>query len=89
MEVASEMTAYKHESSMEITDNTRANVGVAVAFCYEAMYDEKRRNSVFDKIETFVNEQLLNPSLESKVRVTAAITALLQHAPDVGQALVN
>jgi hypothetical protein len=28
MEVASEMTQFKHESSMEITDNTRNVVGV-------------------------------------------------------------
>ncbi len=30
MEVASEMNEYKHESSMEITDNTRTVVGVCL-----------------------------------------------------------
>lgn len=31
MEVASEMTEYKHESSMEITHNTRTVVGVCIS----------------------------------------------------------
>merc|ERR1719328_398141 len=53
MEVASEMTQYKHESSMEITDRTRTVVGVCMAFCYEAMYDDKRRNAICDHVDKF------------------------------------
>ena len=30
MEAASELTQYKHESSMEITDDTRTTVGVCL-----------------------------------------------------------
>ncbi len=50
MEVASEMREYKYESSMEITDNTRAVAGVAISFCYAAMYDDKRRNALLEKV---------------------------------------
>ena len=54
MEVASEMTEYKHESSMEITDNTRSVVGCCMGMLYEAMYDEHRRNAMLEEIDKFV-----------------------------------
>ncbi len=88
MEVASEMMEYKHESSMEITANTRAIAGVCISFCYAAMYDDRRRNALLDKVDAFVQDQLLNPSLETKVRCMAAITTLLKHAVEVGQAQI-
>merc|ERR1712038_1196369 len=83
-EVASEMTEYKHESSMEITDDTRTVVGVCMAFCYEAMYDDKRRNAICDHVDQFIQAKLLDPSLESKVRCTVAITTLLKNAVELG-----
>ena len=54
MEVASEMTQFKHESSMEITDNTRTVVGVCMNVMYEQMYDDKRRNDMCEEIERFI-----------------------------------
>jgi protein unc-45 len=54
MEVASEMTEYKHESSMEITDNTRSVVGCCMGMLYESMYDEQRRNAMLEEIDKFV-----------------------------------
>ncbi len=53
MEVASEMTEYKHESSMEITDNTRSVVGCCLGMIYESMYDEPRRNQMLEEIDKF------------------------------------
>ena len=54
MEVASEMTQYKHESSMEITDRTRTVVGVCLNVMYEQMYDDPRRNSFVEWIDSFI-----------------------------------
>ena len=54
MEVASEMTQYKHESSMEITDRTRTVVGVCLNVMYEQMYDDPRRNSFIEQIDSFI-----------------------------------
>ena len=54
MEVASEMTQYKHESSMEITDRTRTVVGVCLNVMYEQMYDDPRRNSFIEWIDSFI-----------------------------------
>lgn len=54
MEVASEMTEYKHESSMEVTENTRSVVGCCMGMIYESMYDEQRRNAMLEEIDKFV-----------------------------------
>jgi len=89
MEVASEMTEYKHESSMEITDNTRTVVGVCMAFCYEAMYDDNRRNAICDHVDKFIQDKLLDPSMESKVRCTVAITTLLKNAVELGMGQIS
>jgi len=89
MEVASEMTEYKHESSMEITDDTRTVVGVCMAFCYEAMYDDKRRNAICDHVDKFIQDKLLDPSMESKVRCTVAITTLLKNAVELGMGQIS
>ena len=48
------MTQYKHESSMEITDSTRTIVGVCLSFCYEAMYDDARRNALLEKVDDYL-----------------------------------
>lgn len=85
MEIASEMTEYRHESSMEITDNSRAKVGVCLAFCYEAMYDDKRRNTCLDMVGNFVSEKLRDMKSESRIRCVTAITTLLQYAVELGQ----
>merc|ERR1711915_1014183 len=84
MEVASELTHYKHESAMEITDSTNTVVGICFGFLYEQMWDDERRNLIIEKIDEFSKEKLIDPGLESKVRITVAITTLLKHAPELG-----
>ena len=84
MEVASELTHYKHESAMEITDSTNTIVGVCFGFLYEQMWDDQRRNDCIEQIEKFTMSKLMDQDLESKVRITAAIATLLKHAPDLG-----
>ena len=88
MEVASELTEYKHESSMDITANTRTIVGVTISYCYDAMWDDKRRNAILDKVDSYIQDKLLDPSMEAKVRAVVAITTLLQNATEVGQAQI-
>jgi len=84
MEVASELTHYKHESAMEITDSTNTVVGICFGYLYEQMWDDERRNLIIEKIDEFTKEKLMDQGLESKVRITVAITTLLKHAPDLG-----
>merc|ERR1711963_102609 len=84
MEVASELTYYKHESAMEITDSTNTIVGVTCGVCYEQMWDDDRRNQIIEKIEEFTMGMLRDEGLESKVRITVGITTLLKHAPELG-----
>merc|ERR1719158_1316375 len=84
MEVASELTHYKHESAMEITDSSNTVVGICFGYLYEQMWDDERRNMIIEKIDEFTKEKLMDAGLESKVRITVAITTLLKHAPDLG-----
>merc|ERR1719167_1724369 len=84
MEVASELSHYKHESAMEITDSTNTIAGICFGHLYDQMWDDSRRNDLIAKIDEFTKEKLMDPSLESKVRITTAITTLLKHAPDLG-----
>ena len=84
MEVASEVTHYKHESSMEITNSTSTVVGVCMGHLYEQMWDDNMRSLICEKIDEFSKEKLMDQGLESKVRITCAITTLLNHAPELG-----
>lgn len=84
MEVASELTHYKHESAMEITDSSNTIVGICFGHLYDQMWDDERRNLLIEKIDQFSQEKLADPGLESKVRITVAITTLLKHAPELG-----
>ena len=86
MEVASELDEYKHESAMEITQSTNTIVGICFGHLYDQMWDDSRRNELIEKVEEFSKGKLLDPGLESKVRITTAITTLLKHAPDLGNA---
>lgn len=52
------------------------------------MYDDKRRNLLLEKVDNFIQEKLMDPSMESKVRCIVAITTLLQNASEVGQAQI-
>merc|ERR1719445_1102018 len=84
MEVASELTHYKHESSMEITNSTSTVVGVCMGHLYDQMWSDEMRTSICEKIDEFSKEKLIDQGLESKVRISAAITTLLKHAPELG-----
>ena len=84
MEVASELSHYKHESAMEITDSTNTIAGICFGHLYDQMWDDEMRNKLIEKIDEFTKEALMDPSLESKVRITVAVTTLLKHAPDLG-----
>merc|ERR1719273_2110769 len=48
------------------------------------MWDDERRKMIIEKIDEFSKEKLMDQGLESKVRITAAITTLLKHAPELG-----
>jgi len=85
MEVASEHTEYKHESSMDISDNTKPTVGACMGILYEQMYDDAMRNAICDVTDKWVTEKLSQPSTESCVRAVIGITTLLNGCPELGQ----
>lgn len=89
MEVASELKEYKYESAMDITDSTRTIAAVCLAKIYESMYYDAAKERFIKNIEEFIKEKLLTPDIESKVRVTVAITALLQGPLDVGNQIIG
>uniref|UniRef100_A0A023GNV4 Putative heat shock protein n=1 Tax=Amblyomma triste TaxID=251400 RepID=A0A023GNV4_AMBTT len=84
LEVASELEDIKYESSMDITPNTRPNCSVAFERIYYCMDYDKAKEKYREKVLEYVNEKLGDPEIESKVRITAAITALLLGPLDVG-----
>merc|ERR550519_2881162 len=86
MEVASELNTpeFKYESAMDITDSTKTIVGVTFGFLYEQMYDDKRREALIAEVSKFTQEKLMDPGIESKVRIVVAITTLLNNAPELG-----
>lgn len=88
MEVASELEEYKYESAMNITASTRTVVSVCLAKIYENMYYDAAKEKFCAAIDEFIKEKLLDPEVESKVRVTVAITTLLLGPLDVGNSIV-
>merc|ERR1719234_39012 len=86
LEVASELNhpEFKYESAMDITDSTKTIVGVTFGFLYEQMYDDKRREALIAEVSKFTQEKLMDPGIESKVRVVVGITTLLTNAPELG-----
>ncbi|XP_076344799.1 unc-45 myosin chaperone isoform X2 [Tachypleus tridentatus] len=84
MEIASELKEIKYESSMDITDTTRANISVIMDRVYWCMDHDKAREVYREKVMEYINNKLIGPDIENKVRVTTAITALLQGPLDVG-----
>lgn len=89
MEVCSELEEYKYESAMNITPSSRTIASVCLARIYENMYYDAARQRFSEQIEEYVKDKLLSPDLESKVRVTVAITALLQGPLDIGNSIVS
>ncbi|KAF5301059.1 hypothetical protein FQA39_LY10878 [Lamprigera yunnana] len=88
MECASELEEYKFESSLNITPSTRTIAAVCLGRIYENMYYDKARETYLEKIQEFMSTKLLSPDIESKVRLTAAITALLRGPLDVGNTII-
>lgn len=89
MEVASELEEYRYESAMNITPSSRTVASVCLARIYENMYYDQARQLYMDKIDEYIRDRLLEPEIESKVRVTVAITSLLRGPLDVGNAVIS
>lgn len=84
LEVASELEDIRHESSMDITSNTRPNCSVAFERIYFCMDYDRAKEKYREKVTEYINGKLRDPEIESKVRATSAITALLLGPLDVG-----
>ncbi|XP_067641167.1 protein unc-45 homolog B [Eurosta solidaginis] len=89
LEVCSELEEYKYESAMEITPSSRTIASVCMARVYENMYHDELRKRYTDAIDEYIKDKLLDPDMESKVRVTVAITSLLSGPLDVGNQIVS
>lgn len=87
MEVCSELEEFKYESSMPITPSSRTIASVCLARIYENMYYDEARGKFTAQIDEFINDKLLNPDFESKVRVIVALTSLLLGPLDVGNTI--
>ncbi|EDW83829.1 uncharacterized protein Dwil_GK13474 [Drosophila willistoni] len=88
LEVCSELDDYKYESAMEITSSTPTIASVCLARIYENMYYDEAKQRFTDQIDEFIKDKLLSPDMESKVRVTVAITSLLSGPLDVGNQII-
>uniref|UniRef100_A0A8D8UG58 Protein unc-45 homolog B n=1 Tax=Cacopsylla melanoneura TaxID=428564 RepID=A0A8D8UG58_9HEMI len=88
MEVASELPEYKYESSMDITSDSGTLTSLCLARIYENMYYDQARERYMESIMEFVKDKLLSPDIESKVRVTVAITCLLLGPLEVGSSIM-
>ncbi|KAG5680549.1 hypothetical protein PVAND_010050 [Polypedilum vanderplanki] len=87
MDICSELEEYKYESAMPITPSSRTIASVCLARVYENMYYDAARHNFAAQIDDFINDKLLNPDFESKVRVVVAITSLLLGPLDVGNTI--
>lgn len=89
LEVCSELDEYKYESAMNITASSRTIAAACLARIYENMYYDQAREKFNEQVDEFVKDKLLSPDLESKVRVTVAITSLLRGPLDVGNYVIS
>ncbi|CAG9559298.1 unnamed protein product [Danaus chrysippus] len=89
LEVCSELEDYKYESAMNITDSSRTIAAACLARVYENMYYDQARENFNGHVDEFIKDKLLSPDLESKVRVTVAITSLLRGPLDVGNYVIS
>ena len=48
------------------------------------MYDDRRREALIAEVGKFTQEKLMDPVMESKVRIMVIITTLLTNAPELG-----
>ncbi|CAL4178392.1 unnamed protein product [Meganyctiphanes norvegica] len=89
MDVASELEEYHYESAISITDNTRITTSICMAKVYESRDDDKKRGKFYEQMEQYLQQHLLDPTMESKVRVAVAITTLLLGPLDLGNQLIS
>ncbi|EDV91152.1 protein unc-45 homolog B [Drosophila grimshawi] len=88
LDVCSELEDYKYESAMNITASSSTIASVCLARIYENMYYDEAKLRFTDQIDEYVKDKLLSPDMESKVRVTVAITSLLNGPLEVGNQIV-
>lgn len=89
LDVCSELEEYKYESAMDITPSSRTVAAACLARVYENMYYDAAKEKFMAEIDEYVKDKLLQPDLESKVRVTVAITSLLNGPLDVGNTVLS
>lgn len=89
LEVCSELEEYKYESALNITPSSSTIASACLSRIYENMYYDEARQRFNDQIDEFVKDKLISPDLESKVRVTVAITSLLRGPLDVGNYVIS
>lgn len=89
LEVCSELEEYKYESALNITPSSRTIASACLAKIYENMYYDEARQRFNDQVDNFIKDKLMSPDLESKVRVTVAITSLLRGPLDVGNYVIS
>jgi len=64
-------------------------VGVCLGRMYDQMGSDELRTKLQDEVDKFVKDKLLEPGMESKVRVTVAVTTLLTNAPEMGNSQIG
>lgn len=89
LDVCSELEEYKYESAMNITPSSSTIAAACLARIYENMYYDEAREKFNNQVDEFIKDKLLTPDLESKVRVTVAITSLLRGPLDVGNYVIS
>lgn len=89
MDVASELEEYHYESAIDITYNTRMTTAICMSKIYESRDDDKKRAKFLEQMEKYLEQHLLDPKMESKVRVTVVITTLLLGPLDLGNMLIG
>ncbi|CAH0402816.1 unnamed protein product [Chilo suppressalis] len=87
--VCSELEEFKYESAMNITPSSRTIAAACLARIYENMYYDQAREKFNSQVDEYVKDKLMSPDLESKVRVTVAITSLLRGPLDVGNYVIS
>lgn len=89
LEVCSELEEYKYESAMFISKSSRTIAAVCLSKIYENMYYDQAKERFTNQVDEYVKEKLLTPDIESKVRITVAITSLLLGPLDVGNMIIS
>ena len=88
LEVASELKDYHYESCIDVTENTKMTVAICLQKLYEEHADDKARENFVGLVECYINENLVDPKIESKVKVIVMLTTLLLGPIDVGSSLI-